>query len=378
MHLVNKNTSTQQVINIVDLTQEARRNAEVCNACRYCEGYCAVFPAIQMQREFSDEYMDYLANLCHNCTACYHACQFTTPHVYDINIPRALTQVRAQSYEKYVWPQSLSLAFTRNGTFVALLTAFVVSLILVLGLLGNDPKALFAVHQGEGAFYRVISHNAMVLVAIAIVAFDVLALGLGFLKYWRSIGGRLGYFFNFLALKKTLMSAFTLKYLGGGDDNKGCNEESSRFTNRRRIYHHLMMYGFLLCFAATATGTIYHYAFDWVAPYGYFSLPVLFGLVGGVMTLIGTSGLAWVKLQMDDGPSWKAIFGMDYAFLVLLFWVNFTGLVLLFLRDTTAMGVLLIIHLGFVAAFFALLPYSKFVHILFRLGALLKYYNENK
>jgi citrate/tricarballylate utilization protein len=23
---------------------EARRQMEICNACRYCEGYCAVFP----------------------------------------------------------------------------------------------------------------------------------------------------------------------------------------------------------------------------------------------------------------------------------------------------------------------------------------------
>ena len=25
---------------------EARRAMEVCNACRYCEGFCAVFPAL--------------------------------------------------------------------------------------------------------------------------------------------------------------------------------------------------------------------------------------------------------------------------------------------------------------------------------------------
>ena len=33
---------------------EARRQVEICNACRYCEGYCAVFPAINRERVFAD------------------------------------------------------------------------------------------------------------------------------------------------------------------------------------------------------------------------------------------------------------------------------------------------------------------------------------
>jgi len=33
--------------------QQARRFVEICNACRYCEGYCAVFPAIELRRQFT-------------------------------------------------------------------------------------------------------------------------------------------------------------------------------------------------------------------------------------------------------------------------------------------------------------------------------------
>ena len=29
---------------------EAARQVEICNACRYCEGYCAVFPAMFKER----------------------------------------------------------------------------------------------------------------------------------------------------------------------------------------------------------------------------------------------------------------------------------------------------------------------------------------
>ena len=33
---------------------EAERLMIVCNACRYCEGLCAVFPALEMRRTFAD------------------------------------------------------------------------------------------------------------------------------------------------------------------------------------------------------------------------------------------------------------------------------------------------------------------------------------
>jgi citrate/tricarballylate utilization protein len=33
---------------------EADRLMVVCNSCRYCEGLCAVFPAMEMRRAFPD------------------------------------------------------------------------------------------------------------------------------------------------------------------------------------------------------------------------------------------------------------------------------------------------------------------------------------
>jgi citrate/tricarballylate utilization protein len=59
-----------------DTVVEARRQMEICNACRYCEGYCAVFPAMAMRREFTGADLTHLANLCHGCKGCYHACQY--------------------------------------------------------------------------------------------------------------------------------------------------------------------------------------------------------------------------------------------------------------------------------------------------------------
>ncbi|MBV8249280.1 MAG: tricarballylate utilization protein TcuB, partial [Comamonas sp.] len=55
---------------------EVARVMQICNACRYCEGFCAVFPAMTRRLEFGKADVHYLANLCHNCGACLHACQY--------------------------------------------------------------------------------------------------------------------------------------------------------------------------------------------------------------------------------------------------------------------------------------------------------------
>ena len=69
-------------------------------------------------------------------------------------------------------------------------------------------------------------------------------------------------------------------------------------------------------------------------------------------------------------------YGMDYAFLALLFVISLTGFLLLMLRETAAMGLTLAVHLGFVLALFLTLPYSKFVHAVYRFAALLRFNAE--
>jgi citrate/tricarballylate utilization protein len=46
--------------------------------------------------------------------------------------------------------------------------------------------------------------------------------------------------------------------------------------------------------------------------------------------------------------------------------------VLLAVRTTGAMGLAMAVHLGFILAFFVILPYSKMVHGLYRSAALLR------
>jgi citrate/tricarballylate utilization protein len=134
----------------------------------------------------------------------------------------------------------------------------------------------------------------------------------------------------------------------------------------------------MLCFAATSVATLYHYAFGWKAPYGFWSLPVLLGTAGGVGLLIGPAGLLWLKRRRDALLVDPSQDGMDLAFLALLVLVSASGLALLALRETRAMGILLAAHLGAVLALFLSLPYGKFVHALYRFAALTRFHIERR
>ena len=56
-------------IRLSDNEAEVGRIMKICNACRYCEGFCAVFPAMTRRLEFGGADIHYMANLCHNCAA---------------------------------------------------------------------------------------------------------------------------------------------------------------------------------------------------------------------------------------------------------------------------------------------------------------------
>jgi citrate/tricarballylate utilization protein len=134
----------------------------------------------------------------------------------------------------------------------------------------------------------------------------------------------------------------------------------------------------MLCFAATCVATLYHYAFGWQAPYPVTSLPVLLGTVGGIGLLVGPAGLLWLNVKRHPLQGDAAQRPMDRGFIALLFLVSLTGLLLLGLRDTPAMGLLLAIHLGMVMALFLTLPYGKFAHGIYRCAALLKWAIEKR
>jgi citrate/tricarballylate utilization protein len=350
---------------------EVGRVMQICNACRYCEGFCAVFPAMTRRLEFGKVDIHYLANLCHNCGACLHACQYAAPHEFNVNVPKAMATVRAQTYADFAWPPALGALYKRAGLTVALAlaAALVLFLALMLGMnhgLLHEPLA--------GNFYAFFPHNTLALMFGAVFGFAVVALGIGVRRFWRKVSPGTA---SGPAVAETAHDVLSLKYLGGGH-GEGCNNQDDAFTLWRRRFHHFTFYGFMLCFAATGVATFYHFLLDLHAPYALGSLPVLLGTAGGVGLLIGPAGLLWLNLRRAPAQGDVAQKPMDRGFIALLLLAGITGLALLAGRDGRAMGLLLAVHLGVVMALFLTLPYGKFAHGIYRSAALLKWAIEKR
>jgi len=79
------------------LFHEADRQLTICNACRYCEGLCPVFPALERRNSFLEGDILYLANLCHDCRACMPACPYTDPHEFAIDIPTVMVRLLSEN-----------------------------------------------------------------------------------------------------------------------------------------------------------------------------------------------------------------------------------------------------------------------------------------
>ena len=342
------------------LISEAERMLRICNACRYCEGYCAVFPALERRLDFGEADVHYLASLCHNCGSCLYACQYAPPHEFQLDFPRMLAQVRAATYRKYAFPRFLAALFARNGLAAAVIA--VISLFVLFSITKTTAS---------GPFYDAMPHSLMAgfFTVVSLMIFVPLVVGAA--RFWRDMreSGSGGF-------GEATGDALALKYLDGGGE--GCTYPHEKPSFARRRFHHLTFYGFLLCFAATCVGTLYHYVLDWPAPYPLLSLPVVLGTVGGVGLLIGPAGLLYLRLRRDPALGDPEQDGMDLAFIALLFLTSATGLALLAWRDTASMASLLAIHLGFVLALFLTLPYGKFVHAVYRFAALVRYHVERK
>lgn len=350
--------------------REVERVMVICNACRYCEGFCAVFPAMELRRTFSDQDLRYLANLCHDCRGCYYACPYAPPHEFSVNVPKALGELRVEDYRECSWPGTLAHLFPRNGVAVALITTVSVTVVLLLTLWGNGPSVFFGIHIGVNAFYRVIPYPTMVLSISALALLVLVAVLKGVGNLCRQTDSTVRELTDPHANIRAIGDVLRLRYLDGG--GHGCNYPDDRFSMIRRWYHHLVFYGFMLCLAATSVAMIYEHLLHWSAPYPYLSLPVVLGTVGGTALLIGTVGLLYLKLRMDRAPATSKARGMDIAFILVLFLTSLTGLILLALRTTPAMGTLLALHIGIVVGLFITMPYGKFIHSVHRYVALVR------
>lgn len=380
---------------------EAARVLQICNACRYCEGFCAVFPAMTRRLAFEQADVHYLANLCHNCGACLHACQYAPPHEFGVNIPQAMAKLRRHTYQAYAWPQAFGVVYQKHAAVMHGLLIVSLAVLMALAVLLSAPgegwSRLTTAHA-DGNFYRIFPHGTLVTLFGAVFGWAVLAIAVGVRRFWRdgatmrdaapdpvTPGAAAPSGITLATASETSRDALRLTYLDGGNDHglqDGCHNASDAPTHWRRRWHHLTVWGFLLCFASTSLATLYHYLLGWQAPYpialSLQGLPVVLGTVGGVMLTLGPIGLISLSRQRHPQHGDAAQGPIDRGFAGLLAAISVTGLALMLWRDTAAMGSLLIVHLACVLTLFATLPYGKFAHAPYRVVALLRYAVERR
>jgi citrate/tricarballylate utilization protein len=335
---------------------EAQRQFLICSACRYCEGYCATFPAIESRTEVTSADVAYIANLCHDCRACYQACMYTAPHEFAVDIPKLLTEARLRTYEQRSVPASGVAAIA-----LAVLLA-------AIALTGRWQQLALA-HGGPGAFYRVVPFSWMLVPALALSAWAAYVLAAAGRRLVRDVApGARPTFADWLG---ALNDGITLAYMKGG--GAGCYyPEIDTPSQVRRVLHVTLVLGIASAFAATLAAAFTQDVLGVLPPYPLLSAPVLLGTAGGVLVLAGAIGLLILKARRAPGSlDVDAMVKLDVAFLMALIAVAGTGLLLLVLRATPSMGGLLVVHLAAVAALFISAPYGKFVHVPLRLAALL-------
>lgn len=355
------------------LFQEAERQLTVCNACRYCEGVCPVFPALERRRAFTQPDVVFLANLCHDCRACFEVCPYSPPHELNINFPKIMAEVRQETYQGYSAPRFLARAFQHGSRTAAIVTVLAIAVILTLVTVFRSDRLMTTI-TGPGAFYEVIPWLAMFIPAMVVSIYGLTIMGVGVYRFWRDTDGPLSAKIDIRSLWNATSDVLLLRQMRGG--GPGCTYPDERPTHKRAINHQLVFYGFILTFISTTLAAIAQEILGILPPYPFLSPVVLTGTIGGILQVAGASGLIYLKLRSQVVPMSTTMRSLDFAFLVLILLVNLTGLLLLAARETQWLGILLAIHLGTVAGLFITMPYGKFVHVIYRYAALVRNRHE--
>ncbi|MBS5962839.1 tricarballylate utilization 4Fe-4S protein TcuB [Varibaculum cambriense] len=339
---------------------EGRRQLAICNACRYCAGYCPVWPAMERHPSPSREEMEQLANLCHDCRDCYTACMYTPPHEFALNPPKLFAEIREETYDRYIFPFKLPRAISGIR---GLLLIFILCLLSLFGI-GYFFGTENWLTTSSGQIYDVFGHVALVLVMSACLIYGLVVTTVGTARFWHAIRTEGSSLFNFSNWRKTVSDILVLRHMSGGQE--GCSYVGGEPSSKRKVGHQLLMYGFIGTFLATVCAAFMQYVLGMMPPYSLLSVPVILGSVGGLAALIGSIILMALKPKTDRKETTERMWQADHSLLGGLMALMLSGFLVTIFRGGAVFPSVLVLHIAMVETAFLVFPRTKFVHLFFR------------
>lgn len=354
------------------LIKETSRQLAICNACRYCEGYCAVWDAIEYRKEFTRGDISYLSNLCHDCGECFDVCPFVPPHEFNVDIPAALSEVRKLTYKEYATPSSSSKLYEKPGRVSVIIGIVSLVVLVLLAYLTGGMGQLGKTISGPGSFYVILPNLVIDIAGTLLALFFIISWLISGSKFLKGTSGDT---ISFKSYSSALKDGLSGKWMKGG--GAGCNypDRESRGSYLKVALHSMVLYGFLLDLLATITAFIEQDFFGIMPPFPVLSIPVFSGTAGGLLIISGVSLFLFFDGR-HEGSKGAGMKMMDRIFLASLLLTAFTGMLLLVMRATQFMGILFLIHISVVSTLFVSAPYGKFVHLVYRGLSTAKYYEE--
>ena len=358
-----------------DVLARASREFRLCNTCHLCLRICAVFPAVELRKTLTSGDVVYLANLCHDCRACFQICPYKAKSRFDrgIDVPAAMAEPRAQTYERFARPRRLWRLLIGPRPLWLLFALTLVFFTIVAAATG-DPSRIVTTHDEQQPFYDVIGYTWLLVPAMVISVYVIGVILAGVLDFWRETGG--GRAFSGTAHARALLDVLGLRNLRGG--GRGCAYPGDRVSAVRRRLHLCVFYGFLAAFVATVAAFVEQELLGIQPPYPLLSVPVLAGSAGGLAIVAGCAGFLILGTRARDRRRAEETRRLDRTFTVTLAAAAVTGLLTLVLRTTPAMGSMLILHLGVLGGLYVTFPYGKLVHAGYRYAALVRFHLESE